>query len=367
MLKSLARSQLTIGILCGLIFLLEMISPINYVFGHLYIAPLLLSSFKLTNKMAAMTARIVISLVVIDFVILDFAHTGTLVIWKIPAYMLVNRLNVILVLLLTHWLIQRNFKYADSISLQKLEIAHHRAELSAQLDLARIREDFVHTLTHDLKTPILGAIQTIKSFQQEQFGAVSDLQRKVLNTMSQSQYRSLKLVETLLDIYRNDAEGLILNLQPVDLYQIAKEAVDTVLILSSEREIRLNLKSFQSAEQPINIRADSLQLIRVFINLLSNAIYHSPRAGQIEMIVDQNDHQYVVYVVDHGQGLNPANIPLLFDRFYQAHNQARGSGLGLYLSRQIVEAHGGKIWAEPGVPKGNKFCFSLPLGNVNNV
>jgi two-component system, NarL family, sensor kinase len=371
MLESLARSRLAIGVLCGFVFLLEIVFPINYVFGHLYIAPLLLSSFSLSSKTTTITARIVVFLATIDFVILELLHTGALAIEKIPAYTLINRLNVIVVLLLTNWLIRRNFKYIYNINLQEAEITHQKADLLAQKGLAQIREDFVHTLTHDLKTPILGAIQIIKSFQQKQFGAVNDLQLKVLDTMTQSQQRSLELVETLLDIYRNDAEGLTLNLQLVDLWQIAKEAVDTVLILSSEREIKLNLKSsqsqFKSEEQPMKIRADSLQLIRVFINLLGNAIYHSPRAGQIEVIVDQNNHQYVVQIIDNGQGLNPADIPLLFDRFYQAHNQARGSGLGLYLSRQIVEAHGGKIWAEPGVLQGTMFCFSLPVGTVNNV
>jgi two-component system, NarL family, sensor kinase len=364
MIKSLARSRLAIGVMCGFVFFLEIIAPVNYVFGHLYVAPLLLSSFSLSSKTTTITTRIAVFLVTIDFVVLDLLRSGAFNIEKMPAYTLTNRLNVIVVLLLMNWLVQRNFKYIHNINLQK-------ADLLAQRGLAQIREDFVHTLTHDLKTPILGAIQIIKSFQHEQFGAVNDLQLKVLNTMTQSQQRSLELVETLLDVYRNDAEGLTLNLQLVDLWQIAKEAVDMVLILSSEREITLNLKcsqsQFKSEEQPMKIKADSLQLIRVFINLLSNAIYHSPRAGQIEVIVDQNDYQYVVQVIDNGQGLNPADIPLLFDRFYQAHNQARGSGLGLYLSRQIVEAHGGKIWAEPGVPKGTKFCFSLPVGIVNNV
>lgn len=367
MIESLARSRLAIGVMCGFVFSLEIIAPINYVFGHLYVVPLLLSSFSLSSKITTITTRIAVFLVAIDFVVLDLLHTGTFAIKEIPVYTLTNRLNVIVVLLLTNWLIQRNFKYIYNINLQEAEIAHQKSELLTQQSLTQIREDFVHTLTHDLKTPILGAIQIIKSFQQEQFGAVNDLQIKVLNTMNQSQQRSLELVETLLDIYRNDAEGLTLNLQLVDLWQIAKEAVDTVLILSSDREIKLNLKSSQSEEQPMKIKADSLQLIRVFINLLSNAIYHSHRAGQIDVIVGQNDHQYVVQVIDNGQGLNPTDIPLLFGRFYQSHNQARGSGLGLYLSRQIVEAHDGKIWAEPGITQGTMFCFSLPVGIVNNA
>jgi two-component system, NarL family, sensor kinase len=362
MIGSLARTRLTLGLLCGLIFFLEIIAPTEYVFGHLYIAPLLLSSFQMSSKITSTVTKTAIFLTLLDFAIPDFLRTGLLDLAKLPVYILVNRLNVVVVLFLTNWLVQRNFKYANKIDSQKTEIMQHKAELLAQLSLAQIREDFVHTLTHDLKTPILGAIQTIKSFQQEQFGEVGSLQLKVLNTMSQSQQRSLKLVETLLDIYRNDAEGLVLNYQLVDLWSIATEAIDVILMLGLEREIKLNLKSFQPENQLMKVMADPLQLSRVFSNLLSNAIYYSPRGGQLDVVVSFRGGQYMVEVIDSGRGVAAADIPLLFDRFYQAHEQTQGSGLGLYLSRQIVEAHGGKIWAEPGLLQGTKFCFSLPVG-----
>jgi two-component system, NarL family, sensor kinase len=362
MTSSIATTRLILGILCGFIFCLEIIAPTEYIFGHLYILPLLLASVWVGSKGTLLVTGIAILLTILDFAILDFSHVSILDIGKLPAYIIVNRLNVVVVLLLTNWLVQRNFKYADKINFQNTEIIRHKAELSAQLSLAQMREDFVCTLTHDLKTPVLGAIQTIKSFQQEQFGEVNTLQLKVLSTMSQSQQRSLKLVETLLDIYRNDAEGLVLNSQPVNLRLIAKEAIDAVFILGLEREVKLNLKSFLPENQQMEVMADPLQLSRVFSNLLSNAIYYSPRAGQIDVTVYHHEYQYVVQVVDNGRGVAAADIPLLFDRFYQANGQIQGSGLGLYLSRQIIEAHGGKIWAEPELPQGTKFCFSLPVG-----
>jgi two-component system, NarL family, sensor kinase len=362
MTGSPSSTKSALGILCGFIFFLEIIAPTEYVFGHLYIAPILLSSFLMGSKSPSIVTRIAIFLTLLDFIIPDFLRTGALDISKLPLYTLINRLNVVVVLLLTNWLVQRNLKNVDRINLQKEEIMYHKAELSAQLNLAQMREDFVHTLTHDLKTPILGAIQTIKSFEQAQFGEVNLTQIKVLNTMSQSQQRSLQLVETLLDIYRNDAEGLVLNFQQVDLWSIAKEAIDAVRILGLEREIKLNLKSFQPENQQMKVRADPLQLSRVFSNLLSNAIYYSPRAGQIDVTIYHHGHQYVVQIVDGGRGVAAADLPLLFDRFYQVNEQTQGSGLGLYLSRQIVEAHSGKIWAEPGLPQGTKFCFSLPIG-----
>lgn len=362
MIASLLRNRSLVGILCGLIFLLETLAPTEYVFGHLYIAPLLLASFQLGRGGTSIVVRVVIFLTLLDFVIPNIPHLSMLNFGALPIHTLVNRLNVVVVLLLTNWLVQRNLKYAAKIDRQQEEVTHHKAELLVQLRLAQMREDFVHTLTHDLKTPLLGAIQTIKSFQQEQFGSVGALQSQVLSKMSQSQQRSLQLVETLLDVYRNDAEGLVLQNQIIDLWSIAKEAVDAITILSLERQIKLNLKCYESANQQLAVSGDPLQLSRVFSNLLSNAIYHSPRAGEIDIIIHNNGRKYTVQVSDQGQGVSPADLPLLFDQFYQAHAQVQGSGLGLYLSRQIVEAHGGKIWAEAESPQGTKFCFSLPVG-----
>ena len=370
MTASLLHPRSLVGILCSLIFVLEILTPTEYVFGHLYIAPLLLASFQLGKTGTSIVARVGICLTLLDLIVPNFANLSVMNFGTLPIYTLTNRLNIVVVLLLTNWLIQRNLKYADKIDIQNEEISQHKAELLIQLGLARMREDFVHTLTHDLKTPILGAIETIKSFQKEQFGAVSSLQSQVLDAMSQSQQRSLQLVETLLDVYRNDAEGVVLQRQSIDLWMMAKEAIDAVTIFVRERQIKLNLKCYESAvgvasppeKRQLQVTADPLQLSRVFSNLLSNAIYHSPRGGQIDVTIYSNNRRCIVQVSDRGQGIDPADLPLLFDRFYQAHQQGQGSGLGLYLSRQIVEAHGGRIWADAELPQGTKFCFSLPIG-----
>jgi two-component system, NarL family, sensor kinase len=258
-------------------------------------------------------------------------------------------------------LIQSSLKYMDKIFLQKEEINYQRTELAAQIKLDKIHQNFVYTLTHDLKTPLLGAIQTIKSFQREIFGSINDNQTQVLDIMSRSQQRSLQLVETLLDIYHNDTEDLRLHRQLIDLQSIAKEAIDIVINLEVERQIKFDLTCSERQSRQSPITGDRLQLSRVFTNLLTNAVYHSPWGGQIDIIIYVQDRQYIVEVLDRGQGILSSDLPFLFDRFYQAQKKLKGSGLGLYLSRQIVEAHGGEIWAESILPTGAKFCFSLPI------
>lgn len=98
------------------------------------------------------------------------------------------------------------------------------------------------------------------------------------------------------------------------------------------------------------------------MNLIANGINHSLRAGKVEVIFTSHDDEQIVRIIDEGQGITDNELHAVFERFYQGHSdrQAKGSGLGLYLSRQIIEAHGGKIWVQKGVPKGAIFGFRLP-------
>jgi two-component system, NarL family, sensor kinase len=365
--------RLWIGAFCGLIFLLEIMAPPAYVFGHLYIIPILLAACELTSNAAptakilsatSLVTKICIFLTSFDFIVSTAVnYQDNFDLRELSAAVFINRINVVIVLLVTNWLIQSSLKYMEKIYFQKKEIDRHRAELLAQVQIDRIHRDFVYTLTHDLKTPLLGAIQTIKYFQKEKFGPVSSTQVRVLDKMSRSQHTSLELVKMLLDVYRNDVEGLILQRQPIDLRSIAKEAIDIMVILGWERQITINFNCNRAATKRPQLTGDRLQLSRVFSNLLSNAVYHSPRGSQIDVTIDDLDPQYIIVkVFDRGLAISSVDLPFLFDRFYQAHQQVQGSGLGLYLSRQIVDAHQGEIWAETGLPQGNKFCFSLPIG-----
>jgi two-component system, NarL family, sensor kinase len=366
----------SIGICYILIFLAELMAPIEYVLGHLYVVPILLTACRLNNNgistlknisATLVLTRICVFLTLFDFVIPEIIAEHILVFHKLPIATLINRFNVVFILLLSHWLIKCSLEYMEEISCQKEKINQYKSELLTRIQLDRIHEDFVYTLTHDLKTPLLGAILTIKYFQKEKFGSVNSTQSKVLSIISRSQQRSLQLVETLVDVYRNDIESLILQYEPIDLRSIATEAIDAVVILGLERQITFNLKYDEPTDRQSELTGDRLQLSRVFSNLLSNAIYHSPRGGQIDVTIGDRDRQYVVGILDRGLGIALADLPFIFDRFYQAQNQWKGSGLGLHLSRQIVEAHGGEIWAESVLPQGAKFCFSLPIKNLKDA
>jgi two-component system NarL family sensor kinase len=269
---------------------------------------------------------------------------------------LANRTIAVIALVVTGWLSNRNRNYEEAIARQQMR-------LLAQEKLASLREDFASTLTHDLKTPLLGAIETLKAFQQDKFGAVTPSQRRVLEIMMRSHQTTLQLVETLLDVYRNDTEGLKLQRQPINLVTLAEEAIATLTDLASARQVHIRLGYGNSDfRQFCWVHGDALQLQRVFVNLIANGINHSRRGGKVEVVLTPSNAGYSVKVLDEGQGIMDSELPLLFERFYQGHSdrQAKGAGLGLYLCRQIIEAHGGKIWAKKRIPHGAIFGFRLP-------
>lgn len=339
-----------IVVICAIVFTLEFSTPPAYVFGYFYIGTIVLASSRVSR-----TLTLEVTLLGCGFTLLNLLVPG---IEPITPPVIANRFIVVLALMVTAWLSDRNRRNEEAIAKQK-------AQLQAQEKLARLREDFVSTLTHDLKTPLLGAIETLKSFQQEQFGPIVPAQKKVLEMMDRSHRTTLQLVETMLDVYRNDSEGLQLNLAPVNLVTIAEEAIATLTPLAANRRVYILLKYGETDfPRSLWVRADALQLQRVFTNLLMNSINHSPRGGCVEVILELKSTYQTVKVLDLGPGITPDEFPYLFTRFYQGHSNrhAKGSGLGLYLTRQIVEAHGGIIGAENRSPSGAKFFFKLPAG-----
>jgi two-component system, NarL family, sensor kinase len=330
------------------VIILEYSTPPPYVFGYLYIGAVLLASVRLGRLATLWVTAIAILLTLLNLLIPGIE--------PITVVTIANRLITVLALVVTAWLSDRIQQYETAITRQRLQIA-------AQTQLARVREDFVSTLTHDLKTPLLGAIATLHALQDEQFGTVTAAQRRAIAIMLRSHQMTLQLVETLLDVYHNDTEGLHLHLAAVDVVALAEEAIAHLTPLASTRQVHIRLGYGESNFRPAYwVEADALQLQRVFTNLIANAINHSLRGSSVDVVILSRSGSCHVQVLDEGQGIQPDELPHLFDRFYQGHSdrQAKGTGLGLYLSRQIIEAHGGKIWAEPRIPRGAIFAFRLP-------
>jgi two-component system NarL family sensor kinase len=362
-LKFIKRFHPLVGLIIltfVVVIFLEYTTPPEYVFGYLYTGTILLANYGLGKKNIWQITLAAIALTIFNLFFPNFEPHSFATI--------ANRLITVIALAVTGWLSIRNRDYEEAVN-------RSQAQLRTQKQLAVLREDFVSTLTHDLKTPLLGAIETIKAFQNKQFGAITPTQAKVLTMMSNSHRSSLELVQTLLDVYRNDTEGIQLKSEAVDLSAIASLVISNLINLATARQVYLVLTYGESNfRSRFMVNGDALQLQRVFNNLIINGINYSPRNGKVEVQLVSDGEFHIIKVIDGGRGITTTELPYLFERFYQGGSDTQpasfsarastGSGLGLYLARQIINAHRGTIWAENRLPQGAMFCFRLPAISV---
>jgi signal transduction histidine kinase len=255
----------------------------------------------------------------------------------------------------------------------------------------KAQQEFINVAAHELKTPI----QPIISLSDVLVHKIRDNEsRPLIYTISRNARRLQRLSQDILDVTKIESGLLKLNKERFDLKQVIYNTVEDYgnQIKNSKMNIRLvygfdkNKKEETNQkgeggqqEQPYNqlliqdnnnnnaifVEADKERITQVIDNLLSNAIKFT-KEGIIYVSVEGKDSQAVVSVKDNGQGIDPEVLPRLFEKF--ASKSYQGTGLGLFISKNIIEVHGGKIWAENNSDdKGATFSFSLPLANNNNM
>ncbi len=231
-------------------------------------------------------------------------------------------------------------------------------DVTEQKKSDKLRDDFIATLTHDLRTPLLAAIQTLKYFLDGALGDLSEKQRLLLSTMQKSNEDLLGLVNALLEVYKYDAEKLVLNKTDFNIYELAKQVYEELKPLAQNRKLDFEL---ECENKDMEINADKGELRRVICNLCGNAINYTQEGGRVVITVKNEGNDLIFSVSDNGCGIPAEDIPNMFQRFSQGTSKKRstGTGLGLYLSRQIIESHGGKIWLESVLNKGSEFSFLL--------
>ena len=222
----------------------------------------------------------------------------------------------------------------------------------------KLRDDFIATLTHDLRTPLLAAIQTLKFFLDGALGELDEKQTLLLSTMQKSNEDLLGLVNALLEVYKYDADKLILTKTDFNIYDLVKQVYDELNPLAQSKSIDF---SIDCGNNDIEINADRNELRRVICNLCGNAINYTQENGKVKITLKNEGKDLIFSVADNGPGIPEGDIPNMFQRFSQGTSKKRstGTGLGLYLSRQIIESHGGKIWLESALNKGSEFSFLL--------
>lgn len=232
-------------------------------------------------------------------------------------------------------------------------------DVNLQKDMERLREDFIATLTHDLRTPSLASIQTLEYFLNGALGKLNDKQNMLLATMKKSQEDMLGLINTLLEVYKYESGRLQLVKTSFDFQNLIEECIAQVKpILENKKQ---TIEKIYLNFNHNNVYADRNEIRRVIINLIGNAIKYTQNEGLITVKAEIEGNDLHFSVKDNGEGIYKQDIPKLFKRFSQGTHEKRSisTGLGLYLSKQIIDAHGGKIWLESDKGKGSEFFFLL--------
>ncbi|PPS41292.1 hypothetical protein B1A85_18080 [Chroococcidiopsis sp. TS-821] len=254
-----------------------------------------------------------------------------------------------------------NFQTADEIG----QLAQILDRMASEIDLRQTRsdernrqlDDLIASLSHDLRTPLLAMRGTLRSMLNGAFGEVSDPWREVLEEYYQTNEDLLKLVEALLEVSRYEAGSKNLIYEPLDWNKIFTKAIHQERIASNSK-VHFECKI---APQLPTVYGDELEIRRVIQNLLSNAVRVSKPDDLVWLEVTAAENSGVkVSVSDRGCGIALQEQEYLFHRFIQGRGRRGGAGLGLYLCRQIVEAHHGTIGVDSTLGKGSTFWFTLP-------
>lgn len=231
--------------------------------------------------------------------------------------------------------------------------------------LLRQREDFVSRLTHDLRTPLIAADRMLHLLQENAFGPITPEAEEALTCMQVSNWNLVQMVNTLLEVFRHEAGYKTLTMIECNLYALIQEVVSELMPLALEKKLQLKV-AYPSTSQtppPPMVLGDCLELRRVLVNLVGNAIKFTDSGSVCIYLKEANPESAFITlsVEDTGCGIPTEEQASLFERFRQGNHKRSGSGLGLYLSRCIVEAHGGSISAQSNLDQGSCFTVRLPI------
>jgi signal transduction histidine kinase len=232
-------------------------------------------------------------------------------------------------------------------------------DLSREREQEEQRSTFISVISHELQTPIAIIKGYADLLSEPDQTLPPDTMRQKMSTIAAEADRLSKMVENLLYASRIQAGGLKLNREPVALELLAQHVVQRLGSLSPIHVVR----ALVPADLP-PVLADYERLEEVLVNLVENAIKYSPKGGQVEITARTTSDEVIVSVSDEGIGVAEKDRDRLFERFSRLDSrlvrQMKGTGLGLFICKSIVEAHGGRIWAEPVSGSGSRFSFSLP-------
>ena len=221
----------------------------------------------------------------------------------------------------------------------------------------QVKSTFISVVSHELRTPVALIKGYASTLRRDDAHWDREIIKDSLAVIEEEADRLAKMIDDLLDASRLQAGGLSLNKLDLSIPNLASRLAERFSAQAGSRQISIDFpQTF-----PL-VLADETRIRQVLTNLISNAIKYAPH-GEIRISGKSLPEQIIICVSDEGPGIDPKDMPHVFDRFYRAAetvNTTKGAGLGLYLARAIIEAHGGRMWIDPKINTGACICFSLP-------
>jgi signal transduction histidine kinase len=228
-----------------------------------------------------------------------------------------------------------------------------------QKELEKLREDFVATLTHDLKVPIIAESNILDFLINGKFGQINDKQYEAISNMKDCNQELLELVQILLETYKIEETGIELSKENIELKQFITAIIEEMRPIAEKSGLKINFDN----KDTLSICADKIQLKRVIKNLILNAISHSDTSKDVDIYMNKVQNFITISIIDYGKGIEKENVDKIFNKYYSTAKKFRkiGTGLGLYLSQEIIKSHNGEITVASEENVSTEFCIKLPV------
>ncbi len=241
-------------------------------------------------------------------------------------------------------------------------------DLSKEEELERMKLDFVSMASHELRTPLTSIIGYLSVFINENKDKIAKEELDLVDKSLVSSQQLLTLVQNLLNVNKIEREQMSVSAEPIDYLPILTKGVEDLKSQSNVKNIVLNLVT---PSQPLpRVMADPIRIAEVVTNLVANAINYTNTGGKVEVSVSVSPNEVTTIISDNGVGIPKEAIPHLFNKFFRVSNasqkMSKGTGLGLYITKSILDKLNGKIWVESEFGKGSKFSFTLPIATISS-
>ncbi len=291
-------------------------------------------------------------------------------VWRSPGFLFILLGVVIIAAMLAVYFVSRNsdsveYLLGSEFALVIVLLVVGNSIINGINEIARankIKTEFISIASHQLKTPLSEINWELELLSGKFADGLNEKQKELLKNVNVSNCKMIRLVNDLLDVARIDQGKLPLVSEEIDLIEMIKEVIENNKNLASSRNVKIKTRSYVQVPK---IVGDRKRLLVVLDNLISNSIKYNSKKGRVDVAITPEKERVIICVKDNGVGIPKNQRKNIFSKFFRSDNviknQTEGTGLGLYIAKNIVLQSGGDMWFDSEEGEGSTFCFSLPL------